>query len=128
MFFRKKKETAATGRLGETYAVEYLIRHGYEILRKNYRKQFGEVDIVACEKGTIVFVEVKTRRSDIFGTPSEAVDGRKQRQLSRIAQDYLLNHQLNDVAARFDVVGVTLDQHNRPVTIELIKNAFDVVG
>ena len=128
LLFRKKKETAVTGRLGETYAVEYLIRHGYEILRKNYRKQFGEVDIVAREKGTIVFVEVKTRRSDIFGTPSEAVDGRKQRQLSRIAQDYLLNHQLNDVAARFDVVGVTLDPHNRPVTIELIKNAFDVVG
>lgn len=128
MFFRKKKETATTGRLGETYAVEYLIRHGYEILSKNYRKQFGEVDIVAREKGTIVFVEVKTRRSDTFGPPAEAVDGRKQRQLSRIAQDYLLNHQLNDVAARFDVIGVTLDQHNRPVTIELIKNAFDVVG
>jgi putative endonuclease len=128
MFFRKKTDTAATGRLGETLAIAYLVRQGYEILENNYRKQFGEVDIIAREQGTIVFIEVKTRHSSVFGTPSEAVNGRKQRQLSRIAQDYLLNHQLSDTAARFDVIGVTLNQHNQPATIELIRNAFDVVG
>jgi len=128
MFFRKKADTAATGRLGENFAIAYLVRQGYEILENNYRKQFGEVDIIAREQGAIVFIEVKTRHSNVFGTPSEAVNGRKQRQLSRIAQDYLLNHQLSDAAARFDVIGVTLDQHNRPAAIELIRNAFDAVG
>jgi putative endonuclease len=128
MFFRKKTDTLTTGRLGEAFAVEYLVGQGYEILEKNYQKQFGEVDIVAREQGTIVFIEVKTRHSNLFGAPPEAVNGRKQRQLSKIAQDYLLTHQLHDMAARFDVIGVTLDQHHRPTTIELIRNAFDVAG
>ncbi len=128
MFFRKKADTITTGRLGEAFAVEYLVGQGYEILQNNYRKQFGEVDIIARDQGTLVFIEVKTRHSKVFGSPSEAVTARKQRQLSKIAQDYLLTHQLNDTAARFDVIGITLDQHSRPATIELIRNAFDVVG
>ena len=128
MLFRAKTENAATGRLGETFAAEYLVRQGYEIVEKNYRKPFGEIDIVAREGGMLVFVEVKTRHASVYGAPVEAVDARKQRQLSRIAQDYLLNGRLSDTAARFDVIGVTLDTHNRPAQIELIKNAFDFVG
>lgn len=128
MFFTQKSRTAATGRLGETFAIEYLVRHGYEILAKNYRRPFGEVDVVACDCGTIVFVEVKTRHSNAFGTPFDAVDVRKQRQLSRIAQDYLLTRQLSETAARFDVIGVILDRDHRPITIELIRNAFDFTG
>jgi putative endonuclease len=128
MFFRAKTENATIGRLGETFAAEYLARQGYEILEKNYRKPFGEIDIVARERGILVFIEVKTRHSSVYGTPVEAVDARKQRQLSRIAQDYLLNGQLSDATARFDVIGVTLDAHNRPTQIELIKNAFDFAG
>jgi putative endonuclease len=128
MFFWKKADTATTGRLGETFAAEYLVRQGYEILEKNYRRQFGEVDIVARDRGTLVFVEVKTRHSNIYGTPFEAVDKRKQRQLSKTAQGYLLSCQLHDTAARFDVIGVTLDTNNQPVQIELIRNAFDFAG
>ena len=125
MFFKKKTETATTGRLGETLAAEYLVRQGYEILEKNYRRTFGEIDIVARERGMLVFIEVKTRHSSAYGAPVEAVDAKKQRQLSRIAQEYLLKGQLGDMVARFDVIGVTLDPHNRPTQIELIKNAFD---
>jgi putative endonuclease len=128
MFFWKKADTATTGRLGETYAAEYLVRQGYEILEKNYRRQFGEVDIVARDRGTLVFVEVKTRHSHHYGAPVEAVDKRKQRQLSKIAQGYLLSNQLHDTAARFDVIGVILDTNNQPAQIELIRNAFDFVG
>jgi len=127
MFFSKKTETVNTGCLGETFAAEYLVRQGYEILEKNYRRPFGEIDIVAREQGAIVFVEVKTRHSSVCGSPVEAVDAKKQRQLSRIAQDYLLNRQLNETTARFDVIGVLLDQTHRPAQIELIRNAFDFV-
>jgi putative endonuclease len=128
MFFWKKTDTATTGRLGETFAAEYLVRQGYEILEKNYRRQFGEVDIVARDRGTLVFVEVKTRHSHLYGAPVEAVDKRKQRQLSKIAQGYLLSSQLHDTAARFDVIGVTLDKNNQPAQIELIRDAFDFAG
>lgn len=128
MFFWKKTDTATTGRLGEVFAAEYLERLGYKILEKNYRKQFGEIDIVARDQGTLVFVEVKTRHSNFYGAPVEAVDIRKQRQLSRIAQGYLLSCQLHDTAARFDVIGVTLDKNNQPAQIELIRNAFDFSG
>jgi putative endonuclease len=128
MFFRKPSENATIGRLGETYAADYLVRQGYEILEKNYRRQYGEVDIIASDRGTVVFIEVKTRRSSLYGSPHEAVDQRKQRQLSRIAQEYLVSRRLQDAVARFDVLGVTLDQQNRPVKVELIKDAFDYVG
>jgi len=128
MVLNPKDLRAVTGRLGEACAIDYLVRHGYEIVAKNYRKPFGEIDIIAREQGTLVFIEVKTRRSRRFGGPSEAVDLRKQRQLSRIAQDYLAQHRLGDSAARFDVVGVILDAGNRPVEVELIRDAFEYVG
>lgn len=128
MFFRNTTEKRTTGRLGETMAAEYLIGQRYEILEKNYRKQYGEIDIVARDRGTLVFVEVKTRHSIAFGTPAEAVDARKQRQLSKTAQEYLQRHQLHEAAARFDVIGVILDRDNRPVKIEHVKNAFELAG
>ena len=84
------------------------------------------MDIVARRNGTIVFVEVKTRHSSRFGTGLEAVDGRKQRQLARIAQDYLAARHLESAAARFDVVAVTLDHNDQPVTIDHIENAFEL--
>lgn len=128
MFFNKKSENATIGRLGETYAADYLVRQGYEILEKNYRKQCGEVDIIARDRGALVFIEVKTRRSSLYGSPHDAVDQRKQRQLSKIAQEYLVSRRLQDIVARFDVLGVTLDQQNRLIKVELIKDAFDYVG
>jgi putative endonuclease len=123
---RKGGSTAGTGRFGEGVARRHLEERGYEILDTNYRKRFGEVDIVARRSGTIVFVEVKTRHSSRFGTALEAVDGRKQRQLARIAQDYLVARQLESAAARFDVVAVTLDHNDQPVTIDHIENAFEL--
>ena len=126
LFNTKKDRTTGTGRLGEGMALRHLQERGYEILATNYRKRFGEVDIVARWRGTIVFVEVKTRHSRRYGVPQEAVDERKQRQLARIAQEYLLAHNLENAPARFDVIAVTLDREDQPARIDHIENAFEL--
>lgn len=120
--------SSAIGRRGEELAIEFLVRQRYRILERNYRKSFGEVDIIARDKNTLVFIEVKTRQSTRFGTPFEAVDIRKQRQLSRIAQEYLQSHDSADVSARFDVIAVRLDRGSRLVAIDHLQNAFEWVG
>ena len=125
MWLKKKTTTAVTGRLGETLALEFLLGLRYAIIEKNYRKPFGEVDIIARDRDTLVFIEVKTRQSTVFGTPFEAVDARKQRQLSRVALEYLQTRGRADTPARFDVIAVRLDLDNRPAAIEHLKNAFD---
>ena len=127
MLFRRKTETISTGRRGESLALEFLIGLRYAIVEKNYRKQYGEVDIIARDGDTLVFIEVKTRQTTVFGTPFEAVDARKQRQISRIAQEYMQSHRLGDEPARFDVIAVRLERDNQPATIDHMKNAFDFV-
>jgi len=123
---RKKKATRLTGCFGEALAVEFLTRRRYAIVEVNYRKPYGEVDIIARDGDILVFVEVKTRKSSGFGTPFEAVDSRKQRQISRIAQEYLQSHGLLETSARFDVIAIRLDG-DQPAVIDHIKNAFDCV-
>ena len=126
LFNTKKDRTTGTGRLGEGMALRHLQERGYEILATNYRKRFGEVDIVARWRGTLVFVAVQTRHSRRYGVPQEAVDERKQRQLARIAQDYLAAHHLENAPARFDVIAVTLDREDQPARIDHIDNAFEL--
>jgi putative endonuclease len=127
LLLKRKKETLSIGRLGETLAFAYLIRQRYVIVEKNYRKQYGEIDIIAWDGETLVFVEVKTRQSTVFGTPFEAVDVRKQRQLSRIAQEYIQSRRLDEAPARFDVIAVRLNRDNQPASLDHLKNAFDFV-
>jgi putative endonuclease len=117
--------STTTGRRGEEMAIRHCRGLGFEILATNYRKPFGEVDIVARDGRTIVFVEVKTRRSQAFGSPFEAVDARKQRQLVRIALDFLQCRDLTDVAARFDVIAITVDQKGQPMQLEHLRHAFE---
>lgn len=121
------------GSLGEALALLHLERLGYTIVARNYRRPFGEIDIVARDKETLVFVEVKTRhhrkahhhQNAQYGTPFEAVDHRKQARLARTALDYLAQHNLLEVPARFDVVAVYLNERNQATAIELIQNAFE---
>jgi putative endonuclease len=120
--------SGATGRRGEEMAIEHLIGKRYRILERNYRKSFGEVDIIARDRDTLVFIEVKTRQSTRFGSPFEAVDIRKQRQISRVAQEYLQAHGATDVSARFDVIAVRVDRANRLVAIDHLQNAFEWIG
>ena len=116
------------GRRGEEAAARFLKRLGYKILARSRRLAPGELDLVALDGRTIVFVEVKTRTSADVGHPAEAVDAIKQRKLTRLAVTFLKRHGLLDYPARFDVVAITWpDRGGRPV-IEHYKNAFDAVG
>lgn len=118
-------ERKLIGAEGERAAEKYLRRQRYAILARNYRCPTGEVDLVALDGSTVVFVEVKTRTQPGFGSPLEAVDPRKQRQVQRAAQYYLTENRLHDRNARFDVVGVWWE--NGRMQCELIKNAFETM-
>ncbi|RLE08726.1 YraN family protein [Candidatus Aerophobetes bacterium] len=113
------------GRRGEAIAVSFLKKQGYKIIERNYRSKLGEIDIIAREKDNIVFVEVKTRRSDDFGLPQEAVSYRKQRRLTKIALGYLAYHRLRGMNCRFDVVGILMGRGGEVKNVELIKGAFE---
>ncbi len=113
------------GKTGETIASNFLEKNGYTILAKNYRRKFGEIDIIARERDYLVFIEVKTRATASHGHPLEAVTFKKQKQISKVAQCYLAENNLFDTAARFDVVSVTLTQ-NKQVSVEVVSNAFDL--
>ncbi|MBM4276913.1 MAG: YraN family protein [Deltaproteobacteria bacterium] len=117
----QKKEL---GKKGEEIALRFLKKNGYRILEKNYICKMGEMDIIGKEKDTLVFIEVKTRTSTEFGPPQLAVNSRKQKQLSRVALNYLNEKRLKDVKARFDVVAILLRQKEEE--IELIRDAFDL--
>jgi len=113
-----------TGKQGEDLAVAYLKKEGYVVIERNYRCLFGEVDIVAKDGDTIVFVEVKSRRSDRFGEPQMAVGLEKQKRISRISLKYLEDRHLYPCNARFDVVAVKIMPEGGKV--ELIRNAFEL--
>ena len=117
----------ALGERGEKFAAKYLRRHGYRILVRRFKTRAGEIDIVCRHGEWLVFVEVKTRKNDDYGTPSEAVTKEKQNHMSRTALDYLrlLNHPR--IRFRFDIVEVILqDGVRKPADIRLIQNAFDL--
>jgi putative endonuclease len=113
------------GKLGEDLAVAYLQKAGYRILAQNYRCLYGEVDIIALDGDFIVFIEVKSRKSERFGQPQEAVGLEKQKKLSRISLHYLQQKRLENRNARFDVMAVKLLPDG--TRIELIRNAFNLV-
>ncbi len=110
------------GKKSERLAAEFLKRTGYRILETNYRSKLGEIDIIAREKGTIVFVEVKARNTSRFGSPKGAVTPAKQRKISMAALDYLKRSGQTEVSARFDVVAIDTASGN--IDIEVVKNAF----
>lgn len=116
------------GRVGEQCAARYLRRQGYRIVARGVRFRKGELDLVAWDGSTIVFVEVKTRVSNQRGLPGEAIDQRKQRRMTRAALLYLKQHRLLDYPCRFDVVTIIWPPSSRQPEIELIRNAFEAVG
>jgi putative endonuclease len=94
------------GRKGERIACRYLLMHGFDVLARRYRSRSGELDIIAFEGETLVFVEVKMRSSAVFGEPWEFVDWQKQQILHRAAEDFIANHDLGQYTYRFDIVSV----------------------
>ena len=114
----------ALGRMGEDLACRELERRGYAIVARRYRRRNGELDIIARDGDTTVFVEVKSRRGRAFGRAAEAVDFRKRRRIARLAKGYVIRHRLTDRPCRFDVVSIHFDQPG-PV-IEVYRNAFSM--
>jgi len=119
-----KSDNKKTGKIGEDIAIDFLKKKGYKIIERNYKCVFGEVDIVARDRGDIVFVEVKSRRSEYFGDPTDAVDFNKQKKISKIALNYLNEKRLDNHDARFDVIAIKLSPSGN--TVELIENAFEL--
>ncbi|PYR50854.1 MAG: YraN family protein [Acidobacteria bacterium] len=112
------------GRIGEDLACGELERRGYAILARRYRRRAGELDIVARDGRTVVFVEVKTREGLEFGAGVEAVTSMKRRRMMRVAQDFVVRHHLGDCPCRFDVVSIDMGAGCREPAIEVFQNAF----
>ena len=112
------------GEQGEALAVRRLKKEGYKIIETNYRTQLGEIDIIAKDCDTIVFVEVKTRNSVHFGSPKWALTPKKQKKISMVALYYLKTTNQENARARFDVVAIVTNR-DKP-QIEIIKNAFEL--
>ena len=117
----------ALGESGEKFAARYLRRHGYKILVRRFKSRSGEIDLCCRHKDTLVFVEVKTRKSKERGAPSEYVDFKKQQHMSRVALDYLRLLHNPQVKFRFDIVEVILrDGVRKPDDIRVLQNAFEL--
>lgn len=116
------KNKQSIGFLGESKAALYLASQRYKILERNFKKRYGELDIVAIDGKTLVFVEVKTRKSGKFGSPEEAITPWKLRSLIKSAQYYKLLHPNLPDAMRIDMVSVHLLPNNQVERIMLYKN------
>lgn len=116
----EKVNTRIKGKYGEEIAAEYLIKLGYRIVENNYRNRFGEIDLIAEEGGTLVFIEVKLRNLISYGHPAAAVDTWKQQRLIKTAAGYISDKRFSDKPCRFDVVSVYKGK------IELFRDAFEL--
>lgn len=111
------------GRRGERMACRFLLRHGYDILARRVRGLRGELDVVAFENGTLVFVEIKTRATREFGDAWQFVDWAKQQSIRRTAEEFIARHDLGQYSYRFDIVSVVAPGTTRE-EIALYRNAF----
>lgn len=122
----KKQES---GKLGEQLACSALKKKGYKIIETNYRCRQGEIDIVARQKNCLIFIEVRTKTSNAYGSPEESITAQKQRRLISTAMDYLSSHQDLPENWCIDFVAVELDPlTNKATRIEIIENAVELQG
>jgi putative endonuclease len=118
----KRRETGA---LGEKIAGEFLGKNGYEILEKNYRCSDGEIDIIAIQRDTLVFIEVRTKQSRQFGSPEESISSVKKERLRTLAERYGQEHENLPAVWRIDVVAIEMEKGGRVKRIEIIENAVE---
>ncbi|MDD5127847.1 MAG: YraN family protein [Dehalococcoidales bacterium] len=111
------------GALGEKLAQDFLRERGYQIIETNYRCRDGEIDIVAQHGGSLVFVEVRSKQSDRFGSPEESITAAKRAKLRLMADYYLQNHDILPDSWRIDVVAIEFDRSGKASRIGLIENA-----
>ena len=118
------KQNLYLGKSGEELAVDLLAEIGYKIIARNYKTRLSEIDIIATDKDTICFIEVKSRSQDRFGMPQESISRHKQRQVAKTALMFLKQRNLLGKKARFDVVSVLYGDCEPK--LDLIKNAFEL--
>jgi len=116
----KRRET---GILGEKLAGGFLENWGYQIRETNYRCAEGEIDIIADYEDSLVFIEVRTKKSLEFGSPEESITPVKMQRLRAVAAHYLQTHDNLPASCRIDVVAIELDRKDKPLRIELVENA-----
>ena len=114
------------GEIGENLACRELERRGYSVVARRYRRRCGEIDIIALDGATLVFVEVKARDGRGYGLAAEAVTALKRRRLAAVALDYVARHHVHNCPCRFDVVAIQLTAEGPE--IELFQNAFALSG
>jgi putative endonuclease len=114
------------GEIGENLACDELERRGYAIVARRYRRRGGEIDIVATDGPTVVFVEVKTRAGVEFGSGADAITWTKRRRMTATAVDFLMRHGLTNRPCRFDVVSIGLDDDGPAIVV--YANAFNSTG
>ncbi|NPV25902.1 MAG: YraN family protein [Firmicutes bacterium] len=112
------------GQMGEEAALSYLLKNGYRLLARNFRCRLGEIDLITADGEHIVFVEVRARTSNLFGSPLESVTDRKQVRVRRVAEYFILRRGLAYHQVRFDVVSVQLNADGQVKHIQHIKGAF----
>jgi putative endonuclease len=120
--YRDKGYRQQVGKRGENEAVQYLKRKGYQIIERNFRLRFGEIDIIAKDGPILVFIEVKTKVRGGFGEPEEWINRKKQIQISKVAMGYLQVKNVENIPCRFDVVAIKCTDGK--VTIRHIEDAF----
>lgn len=121
----KKLTTKFIGDLGEKYAEKYLKKNKFKIIQRNYRKKFGEIDIIAQKFDTLVFIEVKTRHINPYIDAAQYVDSNKQHRIKKTAMCFIAENKI-DMFCRFDVCEVYFDPENlKLVKINYIENAFE---
>ena len=121
-----EKTSKAKGNAGEDAAAAFLEQSGFSILQRNYRYDRGEIDIVADDHGTIVFVEVKTRRQGSEETPEESITPQKEEFLKRTAEGYLFEHREEEHPSRFDLVAIEWEKGRR--SIRHLKDIFQNIA
>ena len=119
---RGSSSLAAKGNQGERLAYHFLRGQGYHIVARQYRRPFGEIDLIGWEKDVLCFIEVKLRTQLNYGRPEDAVNRKKQRQICRVARDYRRRYKLRDINYRYDIVSIWGRMENPQ--FQLIRGAF----
>lgn len=117
------KNTSLSGKEGEELACRYITEKGFRIIERNYRFHKGEIDIIAKDQETLVFIEVKYRKTLEYGYPVESITPNKVKQIRHIASAYLFERKIDNTACRFDVIAILETEGRKPV-IEHFFNAF----
>lgn len=116
------------GPRGELAAERFLLKEGYWIIERSFGEKVGEIDLIASDGRSVIFVEVKTRTSDVAGAPAEAVDAEKQRHISQTARLFAIKNQLQNASIRFDVIAILWPDRNAGPDIVHFPNAFEATG